>query len=120
MLVHVRTLRTTHVVFACRYSYDPSKRMVFVSTLDSQIKVFFDDTLKFFLSLYGHSLPALALDASDDDVLLASGEADKSINIWGLDFGDIHRTLYGHSDSITDLKFVKKTHNTKTSAERRR
>ena len=111
MLVHVRTLQTTDDVVACRYSHDPTKRMVFVSTLDSQIKVFFDDTLKFFLSLYGHSLPALALDASDDDVLLASGGADKSIKIWGLDFGDTHRTLYGHSDSITDLKFVKKTHN---------
>ncbi len=111
MLVHVRTLQTTDDVVACRYSYDAAKRMVFVSTLDSQIKVFFDDTLKFFLSLYGHSLPALAIDASDDDVLLASGGADKSIKIWGLDFGDTHRTLYGHSDSITDLKFVKKTHN---------
>lgn len=111
MLVHVRTLQSTDDVVACRYSHDPLKRMVFVSTLDSQIKVFFDDTLKFFLSLYGHSLPALALDASDDDVLLASGGADKSIKLWGLDFGDTHRTLYGHSDSITDLKFVKKTHN---------
>ena len=41
----------------------------------------------------------------------ASGGADKSIKIWGLDFGDTHRTLYGHGDSITDLKFVKRTHN---------
>ena len=65
--------------------------MVFVSTLDCQIKVFFDDTLKFFLRLYGRSLPALALDASDDDTVLASAGADKSIKIWGLDFGDAHR-----------------------------
>lgn len=43
--------------------------------------------------------------------LLASGGADKSIKIWGLDFGDTHRTLYGHDDSITDLRFVKRTHN---------
>ena len=117
MLVHVRTLQTSDDVVACRYSYDPTKRMVFVSTLDSQIKVFFDDTLKFFLSLYGHSLPALAIDASDDDTILASGGADKSIKIWGLDFGDTHRTLYGHSDSITDLRFVKKTHNFFTSSK---
>lgn len=119
MLVHTRTLQTTDDVVAVRYSYsyDPQKRMVFVSTLDNQIKVFFDDTLKFFLSLYGHSLPALALDSSDDDAILASGGADKSIKIWGLDFGDTHRTLYGHTDSITDLRFVRKTHNFFTSSK---
>ena len=110
MVVHTRTLESSDDVIAVRYSYSNEKRMVFVSTLDCQIKVFFDDSLKFFLSLYGHTLPALALDASDDDTILASAGADKSIKIWGLDFGDTHRTLYGHSDSITDLKFVKKTH----------
>lgn len=119
MLVHTRTLQTTDDVVAVRYSYshDPQKRMIFVSTLDSQIKVFFDDTLKFFLSLYGHSLPALALDSSDDDAILASGGADKSIKIWGLDFGDTHRTLYGHTDSITDLRFIRNTHNFFTASK---
>ena len=117
MLVHTRTLESNDDVVAVRYSYSHEKRMVFVSTLDCQIKVFFDDSLKFFLSLYGHTLPALALDASDDDAILASGGADKSIKIWGLDFGDTHRTLYGHTDSITDLKFVKKTHNFFTSSK---
>jgi U3 small nucleolar RNA-associated protein 12 len=117
MVVHTRTLESADDVIAVRYSYSHEKRMVFVSTLDSQIKVFFEDSLRFFLSLYGHSLPALALDASDDDTILASGGADKSIKIWGLDFGDTHRTLYGHSDSITDLKFVKKTHNFFTSSK---
>ena len=119
ILVHSRTLQTNDDVVAVRYSHstDPSKRMIFVSTLDCQIKVFFDDSLKFFLSLYGHSLPALALDSSDDDAILASGGADKTIKIWGLDFGDTHRTMYGHSDSITDLKFVKKTHYFFTSSK---
>jgi len=60
------------------------------------VHVFFDDTLKFFLSLYGHKLPALAVDSSDDDAILAMGGADKTIKIWGLDFGDTHRTLHGH------------------------
>ena len=117
MVVHTRTLESADDVISVRYSYSSEKRMVFVSTLDSQIKVFFDDSLKFFLSLYGHTLPALALDCSDDDTILASGGADKSIKIWGLDFGDTHRTLYGHTDSITDLKFVKQTHNFFTSSK---
>jgi U3 small nucleolar RNA-associated protein 12 len=119
MVVHTRTLQMTDDVVAVRYSHstDPTKRMVFASTLDSTIKVFFDDTLKFFLSLYGHKLPALAVDASDDDMILASSGADKAIKIWGLDFGDTHRTLHGHEDSITDLRFVKHTHNFFTSSK---
>ena len=109
---HTRTLQMNDDVVAVKYSYsqDPTKRLVAVSSLDSTIKVFFDDSLKFFLSLYGHKLPALALDCSDDDTLLVSAGADKSIKIWGLDFGDTHRTLYGHDDSITDVKFVRRTH----------
>ena len=111
-LRHTRTLQMTDDVIAVRYSHstDPSRRMIFVTTLDCTIKVFFDDTLKMFLSLYGHKLPALAIDCSDDDSILASGGADKTIKIWGLDFGDTHRTLHGHTDSITDLRFVRHTH----------
>lgn len=112
MVVHTRSLQMSDDVVAVRYSHsmEPSKRMVFVSSLDCTVKVFFDDSLKFFLSLYGHKLPALALDSADDDSILATGGADKTIKIWGLDFGDTHRTLHGHADSITDLKFVKRSH----------
>lgn len=119
MLAHTRTLEMSDDVVAVRYSHstDPTKRMVFVSSLDSTIKVFFEDTLKFFLSLYGHKLPALAIDASDDDTILASSGADKTVKIWGLDFGDTHRTLHGHEDSITDLRFVKRTHNFFTTSK---
>ncbi|KAL7485989.1 hypothetical protein ACHAW6_012495, partial [Cyclotella cf. meneghiniana] len=113
MVVHARTLQMADDVMCVRFSHstDPTKRLLFVASLDSTIKVFFDDSLKFFLSLYGHKLPVLAFDSSDDDTILASGGADKSIKIWGLDFGDTHRTMYGHEDSITDLRFVKRTHN---------
>jgi len=119
ILVHQRTLQMADDVVAVRYSntLDQSKRLVFVASLDSTIKVFFDDSLKLFLSLYGHKLPVLAFDASDDDMLLASGGADKTVKIWGLDFGDTHRTLHGHKDSITDLRFVKRTHNFFTTSK---
>ena len=117
VLVHTRTLQMTDDVVAVRYSHSPTKRLVFAATLDSTIKVFFDDSLKLFLSLYGHKLPVLAMDASDDDVLLASSGADKTIKLWGLDFGDTHRTLHGHQDSVTDLRFVRRTHNFFTTSK---
>lgn len=35
--------------------------------------------LKFYLSLYGHRLPVMTLDVSDDSQLIASGSADKNV-----------------------------------------
>ena len=111
VMVHTRTLEMKDDIVSVQYSYSHDKKLVMVATLDCTIQIYFEDNLKFFLNLYGHKLPALAMDCSDDDTILASGGADKTIKIWGLDFGDIHKTLYGHTDSITDIKFVKKTHN---------
>ncbi|CAB9526324.1 WD repeat domain 3 [Seminavis robusta] len=117
MIVQTRALEMTDEVVAVKFSTAnyfqgaASRRLVFVSTLDCTIKIFFEDSLKLFLSMYGHKLPALAVDASDDDTLLVSGSADKTIKIWGLDFGDTHKTLHGHEDSVTDVRFVRGTHN---------
>ena len=92
--------------------HSPDGRLLAVSLLDSTIKVFFEDTLKFFLSLYGHKLPvcdhyvicmdwnvnitlilclpdsgysvlqAMTIDISSDSTMLISGSADKNIKIW--------------------------------------
>ena len=35
--------------------------------------------MKFYLSLYGHRLPVMALDVSDDSQMIASGSADKNV-----------------------------------------
>jgi len=81
-------------------------RLIAVSLLDSTIKVFFADTLKFFLSLYGHKLPAVAIDISSDSTLIATASADKNVKIWGLDFGDCHKSIFAHDDTITSLQVV--------------
>lgn len=44
----------TDDVLAVRYS--PDGRLLAVSLLDSTVKIFFQDSLKFFLSLYGHKV----------------------------------------------------------------
>jgi U3 small nucleolar RNA-associated protein 12 len=81
-----------------------------VGLLDCTVKVFFDDSLKFMLSLFGHKLPVLCLDISYDGTLLVSGSADKTVKIWGLDFGDCHRSLIAHEDSVTAVRFQPQTH----------
>ncbi len=105
---HMRTLRLTDDVLCVRFS--PDGKLICVALLDATVKVFFADTLKFFLSLYGHKLPVLAMDVSSDGALLASGGADKNVKLWGLDFGDCHRSIRAHDDSVTALAFVPRTH----------
>ena len=57
------------------------------------LQVFYLDSLKFFLSLYGHKLPVLCMDISSDSTLLVSGSADKNIKVGGA--GLRHRALLG-------------------------
>ena len=90
----------------------PDGKLLAVALLDNSIKVYkcTSGELKFFLSLYGHKLPVLTIDISSDSRLLASGSADKNVKIWGLDFGDCHRSLFAHNDSVTQVAFVQNTH----------
>ncbi len=69
-IVHVKTLKMTDDVLAVRFS--PDARLLAIALLDNTVKVFYADTLKFFLSLYGHKLPITAIDISSDSTLLVS------------------------------------------------
>ncbi|KAK9464900.1 WD40-repeat-containing domain protein [Lipomyces arxii] len=108
-LKHTRTLELTDDVLCARLS--PDGKYVAVSLLDNTIKVFFVDTLKFFLNLYGHKLPVLSMAVSFDSKILISCSADKNIKIWGLDFGDCHRSIFAHNDSIMGVQFMPDSHN---------
>lgn len=49
------------------------------------------------------------MDISYDSSIIITASADKTIRIWGLDYGDCHRRLT--TDSIlTSIKFIPKTH----------
>ncbi len=61
-------------------------------------------------NLYGHKQPILCMDISYDCRLIITGSADRSIKVWGLDFGDCHRSIHAHEDSIMSIKFVGKSH----------
>ncbi|XP_037094610.1 WD repeat-containing protein 3-like [Pollicipes pollicipes] len=90
--------------------FSPDGRLLAVALLDSTVNVFFTDTMKLFLSLYGHRLPVLCMDISHDSTLIATGSGDRNVKIWGLDFGDCHKSLFAHDDSVTALRFVPRTH----------
>ncbi|KAF8065837.1 wdr3 [Scenedesmus sp. PABB004] len=144
-----RSLEMADDVLCVRVS--PDGRLLAAALLDATIKVYYADSLKFFLSLYGHKLPALTMDISSDSTLLVTGSADKNIKarsprgapaararprvpgrapgrpraraaaashaaapsspqVWGLDFGDCHRSLFAHQDTVTAVAFVRDTH----------
>lgn len=103
ILIYVLSVYLFSFDFVC---FCPEKKKK-VAILDSTVKVFHDDSLKFFLSLYGHKLPVMSMDISDDGTLLATGSADKTVKIWGLDFGDCHRSLLAHDDSIMVCMYLR-------------
>ncbi|GAB1604806.1 WD repeat-containing protein 3-like [Argonauta hians] len=107
-LEHQRTLVMDEVVLAVQYS--PDNRLVCVALMDNTAKLFYTDTLKFFVSLYGHSMPVLCLDVSSDSELIATGSADRDIKLWGTDFGDCHKSFFAHDGSVTCVKFIPNTH----------
>ncbi|KAI9448225.1 WD-repeat-containing protein [Lactarius indigo] len=107
-LVHTRTLKMTDDILSVRFS--PNGKLLAVALLDSTVKVFYQDTLKFFLSLYGHKLPVLSMDISHDSKLIVTSSADKNVKIWGLDFGDCHKSIFAHDESVMQVAFEKKSH----------
>ncbi|KAL4144980.1 hypothetical protein PRNP1_012654 [Phytophthora ramorum] len=111
-LSHARMLKMSDDVLCVRFSNtkDPKKLVVAVALLDCTVKVFHDDSLKFFVSLYGHKLPVMSMDISSDDAMLVTASADKNVKLWGLDFGDCHKSIFAHQDSIMCVRFVRKTH----------
>ena len=98
----------TDDILSVRISQDG--KLLAVALLDSTVKIFYTDSLKFFLSLYGHKLPVVSMDISSDGLLIATASSDKSIKIWGLDFGDCHASLRAHQDSVMGVQFIFGTH----------
>ncbi|EDW14856.1 WD repeat-containing protein 3 [Drosophila mojavensis] len=107
-LLHKNTLKLEETVLCVVVS--PDMKYLAVGLLDATVKIFFLDTFKFYLSLYGHKLPVLCMDISYDSQIIATGSADRNIKIWGLNFGDCHRSIFAHDDSVMSLQFIPKTH----------
>lgn len=108
ILAHYKTITAIDQITFCMLS--PDGKYLAYSLLDNSIRLFYEDTNKFYLNMYGHKLPVLCFDISSDGTLLISGSADKNVKLWGMDFGDCHKSFFAHQDSVTTVKFVQKTH----------
>ena len=101
-------LEPTDQVLSVKFSPDGS--FLCFSLLDNTLKINYCDSMNLFLSLYGHKLPILDFDISSDTTMIATASADKNVKLWGMDFGDCHKSIFCHDNSITCVKFVKDTH----------
>ena len=93
-LVLFEKIETTDEVMGVKFT--PDGQYFVFSLLDQTIKVCYLDSMKLSLNLFGHSLPVLSFDISSDGLLLVSASADKNVKIWGMDFGDIHKSIFAH------------------------
>eukprot|EP00927_Polykrikos_kofoidii_P015646 TRINITY_DN16980_c0_g1_i1.p1 TRINITY_DN16980_c0_g1~~TRINITY_DN16980_c0_g1_i1.p1 ORF type:complete len:961 (+),score=166.76 TRINITY_DN16980_c0_g1_i1:102-2984(+) len=91
-------------------AYSPNGKWVAVALLNHTVQMFFADTLKFYLSLYGHRLPVMSLDFSSDSQIVASGSADKNVKLWSTQFGNCHKSLRAHEESVMQVRFLPGTH----------
>uniref|UniRef100_A0A8R1DLM5 WD_REPEATS_REGION domain-containing protein n=1 Tax=Caenorhabditis japonica TaxID=281687 RepID=A0A8R1DLM5_CAEJA len=85
--------------------FSPDGKFLVVALLNNTCSVYFVDTLKFFVSLYGHSLPVTCVDIAPSSKLCVTGSVDKSVKVWGLDFGDCHKSFHAHDDAVTSVLF---------------
>lgn len=107
-LLHRATHKLEETVLCVKVS--ANSKFIAIGLLDTTVKMFFLDSFKFYLSLYGHKLPVLCMDISDDSALIVTGSADRNVKIWGMDFGNCHRSLFAHDDSVMAVQFVSGTH----------
>jgi U3 small nucleolar RNA-associated protein 12 len=106
---HTRTLKLSDDVLCVKVS--PDEKLLACALLDQTVQIFYMDTLKFFLSLYGHKLPVVSMDISSDSRIIITASSDKTVKIWGLDFGDCHKSILAHQDSVMQVGFVWGTYN---------
>mmetsp|Transcript_10982 Transcript_10982/g.38106 ORF Transcript_10982/g.38106 Transcript_10982/m.38106 type:complete len:823 (-) Transcript_10982:2452-4920(-) len=81
------------------------------------VEILFADHFSRFLTLHGHTLPVFALDISSDNLMLASGGADKTLRVWGLTFGECILKCSAHDGCIQAIKFVPHTHYLSTAGQ---
>jgi U3 small nucleolar RNA-associated protein 12 len=106
----LRTLELPDEVLSVCVAYGREQPVVIASLMDSTVRAFDLTSLDPYMSFYGHKMPVLSMDVSDDGLMLATGSADKTIKLWGMDFGDCRRSIRAHEESVLAVKFQPNTH----------
>lgn len=90
-------------------AFDPAWKLVFVALLDNTIRVHFVDTFRFKIVLYGHALPVTGMSVSYTGEKLVTCSHDKTIRVWGLQFGECQKILR-YEAGFSSIALVRDTH----------
>jgi len=95
---------------ALSIQYSPNGKWIAVALLDATVQLYFVDTLKFYISFYGHTLPVMSVAFSSDSTILATGSADRNIKLWSTQFGNCHKSIHAHEENVMQVLFMPGTH----------
>lgn len=95
-----------HSISAIRV--DGPQKHILCALYDNTVRIYFLDTLRFKLVLYGHSMPITSMAISSTAEKLVTCSLDKTIRIWGLNFGECQKLLRFESP-FTDIQFIRDT-----------
>lgn len=87
---------------------DGPQKHILCALYDNTVRIYFLDTLRFKLVLYGHSMPITSMTLSSNAEKLVTCSLDKTIRIWGLNFGECQKLLRFDSP-FTDIQFIRDT-----------
>ncbi|TNJ29498.1 WD40 repeat protein [Giardia muris] len=90
-------------------AFDPQGKYIFVALVDNTVRIHFADSLRFHMVLYGHSLPITGISVSANGEKLITCSTDKTLRIWGLQFGECQKVLRGDS-AFTSVRLIRDTH----------
>lgn len=84
-------------------------KLVFAALADNTVRIHFTDTLKFKGVLYGHALTITGMALSYSGEKLVTCSLDKTLRVWGLQFGECQKILR-YESAFTGISLIRDTH----------
>uniref|UniRef100_A0A8C1YMG2 WD repeat domain 3 n=1 Tax=Cyprinus carpio TaxID=7962 RepID=A0A8C1YMG2_CYPCA len=98
----LQVIRTMGCEYALCSLFVPGDRQIILGTKSGKIQLFdlASGSLLETTDAHAGALWSMCLSPDQDSALIGTGSADRNVKIWGLDFGDCHRSMFAHDDSI--------------------
>ncbi|KAG5859598.1 hypothetical protein KMI_06g11250 [Encephalitozoon hellem] len=97
----LRTLEVESPISSIEVSKDGS--LLCVGLLNNKVHIYNMNGLDLKVTLYGHALPVRSMKLSPDNSEILTCGADKTVKMWGTQFGECRKSFIGDSRSVEYL-----------------